>query len=193
MKTTTLLQNLSDQTSAILLETQSDFYNLPENVLNAKPANGWSPLECFEHLNRYNKYYLTAIEKAIFGNQRQTSDEGIKSTWIGKKSIAMMHPSNLKKQKTFKKMDPTNSQLTKATLDQFVKDQQRILSLTELALRSNVNAKAVSVEFFKLLKMTIGEALEFVIVHEQRHLIQAHEALSSVLATTASQASRRTT
>jgi hypothetical protein len=75
-------------------------------------------------------------------------------------------------------MNPVSSNLTISVLDQFIKDQQRILSLVRNASRSNINAKAVSVEFFKMLKMTIAEALEFVIVHERRHLIQAHAALS---------------
>jgi hypothetical protein len=62
-----------------------------------------------------------------------------------------------------------------------IKDQERLLTLFKQASNSDVNAKAVSVEFFKMLKMTIAEAFEFVIVHEQRHLIQAREALSKSL------------
>jgi hypothetical protein len=178
MNTTTLLQTLYDQTMLILLETKSDFSDLPGNILNTRPdANAWSVLECFEHLNRYNSYYLTAIGNAIQKNQTSVKDQEVQSTWIGKKSIAMMHPSNRKKQKTFKRMDPSSSALTMTTLDQLIKDQERLLTLLKQASISDVNAKAVSVEFFKMLKMTIAEAFEFIIVHEQRHLIQAHDAL----------------
>jgi hypothetical protein len=191
MNTTTLLQRLADQTTAILIETKADFSGVSQSVLNYRSGeNEWSALECFEHLNRYNSYYLTAINNAIRKNQMPADGEEIKTTWIGKKSIAMMHPSNRRKQKTFKKMDPANSNLTTAVLVQFEKDQQRILNLVERASRTNINAKAVPVEFFKLLKMTIAEALEFVIVHEQRHLIQAHEALHTCFANMASSRSR---
>jgi uncharacterized damage-inducible protein DinB len=182
MNTTTLLQNLSDQVTIILLETKSDFSDVPQNILNSRPqGNGWSVLECFEHLNRYNGYYLTAIENAIQKNQTQVKNQETETTWIGRKSIAMMHPLNRKKQKTFKRMDPANSKLTTDVLSQFVKDQQQLLAFLKQASSYDVNAKAVSVEFFKMLKMTIGEALEFVIIHEQRHFIQAREALSKSL------------
>jgi hypothetical protein len=85
----------------------------------------------------------------------------------------MMSPLNQKKQKTFKKMNPANSSLDSNVFKKFISDQQRLKTLVEGLLQAEPNAKVVKVEFFKLLKMTIAETLEFLIVHEQRHLIQA--------------------
>lgn len=179
MKTTELLTQLQKQTQTIILTIESKFSNLPDAQLNLKPAaDRWSILECFEHLNLYSQYYLTALESAMSKATSPGVDE-MKYSWIGKKSIAMMHPSNAKKQKTFKKMVPSKSGLTRDVLATFLNDQQRILRMIEKSRDLNVTRSQVPVEFFKLLTMNIAETLEFVIVHEQRHLIQAENILKS--------------
>lgn len=70
-------------------------------------------------------------------------------------------------------MNPNNSQLTRDTVDKFLKHQQELLVLLTKAKGVNLSKKAIPVEFFKLLKLQIGETLEFVIEHQERHLQQA--------------------
>jgi hypothetical protein len=180
MKTMELLENLKTSTKIITDTVETDFSKLSDQLLNWKEnPSRWSVLECMEHLNRYNEYYLKAIEVTIAGGSPSKGGP-LASTWIGRKSIAMMHPSNLKKQKTFKKMNPANGNLTRKTLDKFLRDQDRLLNLITSAQKVDINSSKVPVEFFKLLKMTLGEALEFVVVHEQRHLIQAKKVVEKI-------------
>ncbi|CAM3825035.1 DinB family protein [Pontibacter korlensis] len=143
--------------------------------LNYKPApDKWSMLECLEHLNRYSRYYNPVLTKAV---AQSSSDEiyvtGINYSWIGKKSLEMVRPQNMKKHKTVKHMNPNNSQLTRATVEEFLLHQQELLQLLYDARKVNLNRKAVPVEFFKLLKMRLGESLEFMVVHQERHIQQA--------------------
>jgi hypothetical protein len=177
METTSFLQNISRDLREI--QTQAEkFVDLPPQQLNHKTtAADWSILECFEHLNRYNQYYINVLETAIGKNNLPPQKE-VKSTWIGKKSIAMMHPSNIKKQKTFKKMNPSGSMLSLDVLKTFLRDQEKLASFLSRAELINLNSKTVPVEFFKLLKMTIGECISFIVVHEQRHLLQAKNLLA---------------
>jgi hypothetical protein len=79
----------------------------------------------------------------------------------------------MKKHKTVKHMNPNNSQLTRATIEEFLQHQQELLQLLHDAGKANLSEKAVPVEFFKLLKLRIGEALEFVVAHQERHVQQA--------------------
>ena len=179
MKTTTLLNQLKDQTHEIIRIVETKFQSLPDTQLNFKPSSDrWSILECFEHLNLYSQYYLKALETAI-STATSSQPQEMKYTWIGKKSVTMMLPSNTKKQKTFKKMIPAKSKLTADVLATFLNDQQRILKMIEKASLLNVSKAVVPVEFFKLLKMNIAETLEFVVVHEQRHVIQAENVLKN--------------
>jgi hypothetical protein len=179
MKTTQLLIELKAQTEKIIHTVETKFNGLPDAPLNYKPApDSWSILECFEHLNLYSQYYLTALETAV-SKATPSQPQEMKYTWIGKKSVAMMHPSNTKKQKTFKKMIPAKSKLTRDVLATFLADQQRILRMIEKAALLNVSKSVLPVEFFKLLKMNIAETLEFVIVHQQRHVLQAENVMKN--------------
>lgn len=178
MKTEAFLQALRSDTAAIIGTVKNDFYKLPDSMLNHKPeVSKWSILECFAHLNLYNRYYLKAIEDALFVAGGPAVNE-VKTTWIGRKSISMMQPGNRKKQKTFKRMDPAYSTKDKTELDMFLRDQEKLMVLLQKAERVNINAGKVPVEFFRLLKMNIAEALQFVVVHEQRHVLQAHTTLA---------------
>ena len=64
------------------------------------------------------------------------------------------------------------------TISKFLAYQQELLTLLEQAKSKNINQRKVPVEFFKLMKMKIGDALAFVITHEQRHILQAQTVLS---------------
>jgi hypothetical protein len=91
----------------------------------------------------------------------------------------MMDPANSKKQKTFKRMNPAASALSRETLDEFLLAQQTLLTLIEKAKLVNVNSGKVRVEFLQLLTMNIGESLRFIVVHEQRHMLQAMKVLQN--------------
>jgi hypothetical protein len=182
MKTSEFQKQMIDKLD-VITDQLNDLVALNVEELNWKesPAK-WSILECIEHLNRYNSYYLQEIENN-FTSLKQIGDAQLISTWIGKKSIAMMHPQNRKKQKTFKKMNPANSTLNSEVFQKLFLDQQRIKNLLQGILNVDPNAKVVRVEFFKLLKMTIAEALEFLIAHQQRHMIQAFEIKTKISTT----------
>src|SRR5690242_10054647 len=100
-----VVQKISEQASSFLKLSIDELNQTP-------PTGGWSALQCFEHLNLYNRYYVQELKAAMNEAQRRDMDFEIESTWIGKKSIAMMHPSNRKKQKTFKKMIPVSGILS---------------------------------------------------------------------------------
>ncbi len=159
-------QNLHDRAA--------EFASLDLQQLNYKPGpDSWSILECLEHLNRYSRYYNPALAKAIAANPASNPTPSINYSWLGKKSLDMVRPENMKKHKTVKHMNPNNSHLGLNTIQEFLQHQHQLLHLLHAAIGSDLNKKAIPVEFFKLLKLRIGETLEFVIVHQERHLQQA--------------------
>jgi hypothetical protein len=183
MKSSQLLSSLEDTVQSIIIDVENDFPDLDEGVLNYKsnPAS-WSILECFEHLNRYNRFYNEKFEQAIARSSHSKIEDEVKSNWLGRKFIAMMHPDNKKKIKTVKTMNPMiglQSKLGRSTIHEFLKHQHALLRILDSAKRADLNQSTIPVEFFKLIKMRLGDALQFVIVHEQRHLIQARNVLSN--------------
>jgi hypothetical protein len=172
MKSIELLTGLNTIVAEMITSTEARFLSLPDHVLNKKanPAT-WSILECIEHLNRYLRYYNPAIAKRLV-TVDGVVDVEVKSTWIGRKSIAAMHPSNRKSQKTLKHMNPANSSLDASVITEFLAHQNDLLLLIGKARRADMNKIRIPIEFFRLAALTLAEALQFVVVHQQRHFIQ---------------------
>ncbi len=181
MTNQTLITNLIKDVENIILTVDKEFNSLTINQLNQKEnVNKWSILECLEHLNRYHAYYNDAIKQGLTKAKSSTADKSYKNGWFGKMSIDMMSPDNVKKQKTLAKFNPVGSQLTKETMTKFLAYQQELLTLLEKAKGKNINQRKVPVEFFKLMRMKIGDALAFVVTHEQRHILQAQAVLQKL-------------
>ena len=153
---------------------------LPEAALQQRPApSHWSALECVEHLNRYSRYYLPALAQALARpgtapSPSQATEVGY--SWLGRKSVAMMQPGSSKKHATLRRLNPLGQALDHRALVEFDQHAATLLALLEQARATDLNRAAVPVEFFRLLKLRVGEALEFVVVHQQRHLRQAPRA-----------------
>lgn len=165
-----------------IIDVAKDFERLAESDLNWKEHQAkWSILECLEHLNRYSLYYNAEFKKVIARTITSNNDQHqTKSTWMGRKFIAMMHPDNTTKHKTFARMNPTEGSLKKEVIVRFLRNQQELLDILELASKVDMNKASIPVEFIKMLRMNLGDALQFVIVHEQRHLKQAVAVRSNV-------------
>lgn len=181
MKSADLLDKLNSDILDII-DAAKEFESLPESDLNWKEhPKKWSILECLEHLNRYADYYHAEFKRAL--TRATTTSDNInreaRSTWMGKKFIAMMHPDNTAKQKTFARMNPIESSLTREVIFRFLKNQRELLKILTDASKVDLNRSSIRVEFLKILKMNLGDGLQFVVVHMQRHIRQANAVKSN--------------
>ena len=164
----------------VIIDYAKEIELLPESILNWKErSDKWSILECLEHLNRYSLYYHVELRRAIARTIPSDNKLQTKSTWIGKKFIAMMHPENTRKQKTFARMNPIHSALKKDVIERFLRNQEELINIINEVSKIDLNKASIPVEFLKILRMNLGDALQFVVVHEQRHIKQAHTARSN--------------
>ncbi|GAA4347749.1 DinB family protein [Hymenobacter saemangeumensis] len=174
MNAAAFLTSLQDATQQLRATAQAELEPLELTLLNYKPSpTAWSILECLEHLNRYSRYYNPQLAKALTRPAAPARAQETGYSWLGRKSVAMMRPENTKKQTTFKHMNPSGSRLGREVVSEFLAHQTQLLDLLAQAQQADLNRKAIPVEFFRLLKLRLGEALEFVVVHQQRHLQQA--------------------
>lgn len=176
MNTSQLSEQLTSEVKQIIEQVEQHFLPLDREKLNWKEnPDRWSILECLEHLNRYSRYYNPILERKVL-DQTSGSYE-YKSRWMGRVFINMMDPKNSKKQKTFKHLNPVGSSLDKNVISEFIMHQAKLIQILEHLPQVNPNITTVPVEFMKLLKLSIGDALSFVITHEKRHLQQAKNVL----------------
>ena len=182
MTNLTLINELSQDVDNIISIVDKEFKSLSVSELNRKEnVDKWSVLECLEHLNNYHAYYNPAIKKAIAQAKSYKGETAYKHGWFGKMSIDMMSPTNTKKQKAIARMKPAKSELDQSTITRFLTYQRELLTFLAQAKIVNISQRKVPVEFMKLMKMKIGDALAFVVTHEQRHILQAQKVVESLM------------
>lgn len=156
---------------------ENELVKLTDAQLNFKPdADKWSMLQCVEHLNRYSEYYLKVIDIKL-SNANTKGAEEVKRSWFGNMSIKSIHPDNRKKSKTLSRLNPAVSEVNRQVLQDFIAHQKKLLSLMRKAENHPINSIKIPADVFKLLKLRLGECFEFVIVHQQRHILQIKELL----------------
>lgn len=152
----------------------------PSQSLNAKPSEqAWSALECIEHLNRYGRFYLPEVRRALAAN-RHAASPVFKSGWLGNYFATSMLPKeNLNTMRTFKVMNPSGSTLGPEVLEeceaQITRWQQLLAQCEEACLNRTKTAISIS----KLIKLRLGDTLRVVIYHQDRHMEQAQKAVRS--------------
>ncbi|UOQ73486.1 DinB family protein [Hymenobacter cellulosilyticus] len=174
MLSTAFIAQFEAQIQELSATVAQQLQPLPSHQLNYKPTpTGWSVLECLEHLNRYSRFYNAELAQALSGRRAELAAHEVGFSWLGRKSYDTVKPENRKPQKTIKHMNPAGSQFTLAVVEEFLRHQAQLLELLAAARTADLNRKAVRVEFFRLLKLRLGEAMLFVVAHEQRHVQQA--------------------
>jgi hypothetical protein len=152
--------------------------------LNYCPEEGsWSVAQVLEHLNAYNRYYLPLIEKSMIHISRDTSAWFIPGFWGNYFTKAMM-PKNVyeikNKMKASKNYAPSKGANVEGVFKEFIQHQNKILQLLDVAKRRNLNTIHIPISISKLIRLKLGDMFRFLIAHEQRHMIQARNAIKAV-------------
>jgi len=152
--------------------------------LNYCPEEGsWSVAQVLEHLNAYNRYYLPAIEKSMIHISKDTSAWFVPGFW-GNYFTKMMMPKNVyeikNKMKAMKSYTPAKGLNVEAVLNEFFQHQNKLLQLLEVARRRNMDSIRIPITISKLIRFKLGDTFRFIIAHEQRHMIQARNAIKAV-------------
>lgn len=173
-----LLEKLEADVERQLQHVIASFQNLPEEILTQPRADGgWSMAQCFAHLNSYSKYYLPRIEKGLSAkHQRNTI---FKSTWLGQYFTNIIRPSErMKKYKAIKQHEPNLHILGTETVAGFIENQERLLKLITESRSTDLNKIKISVSILPWIKLKLGDVFQFIIAHQERHLLQATKQLT---------------
>ena len=173
-----LLDQLEEKTEAQLKEVILLFQPLQEEaLLRPSATGGWSIAQCLDHLNSYGNYYLPQIEKGIAKNN--TFQPTFKSSWLGAYFIRIMDPkTSTSKYKAFKGHQPAASLNAHAVVAEFIRQQEQLLLLLRQAQTSDLNAVRIPISIMKWLRLKLGDVFQFVIAHNERHLLQAKRNLN---------------
>lgn len=154
------------------------FVNFEMEQLNWKASkSSWSILECLEHLNMYGDFYLKEIEDKMLSGKNHEPVEVFKSGWFGNYFANALAPKDnavKNKMKSPKDKIPDISKLDKKTVQRFIQQQDRMLSLLDQAKKVNLMKIKTNLSISTLIKTRLGDTFRFVIYHIERHMIQAN-------------------
>ncbi len=177
-----LLESLKKDVE-ILLEC-ADFFREEIDALLIPPTPGqWSIAQILEHINSYSRIYLPEIDKGISNSQSQRSAWFNSGFW-GNYFTNMMRPKDVfevkNKMKAMKAHTPHNKLNPGKVLDEFTEQQHRLLQLLDMAKMRDLNAIKIPLSLTKLIKFKLGDTFRFLIAHEQRHFVQARNAIKTI-------------
>lgn len=174
-----LLNQLENQVEDHLQQAIQKYQNLStELLLKPSSSGGWSIAQCLAHLNSYGDYYLPLFEKGLTENQDNLSVEIMKNTWLGKLAIDSMNPEKGKKKfKALKGHIPEVALDAKAVVAEFINQQEQLLKILRMAQNKPIQKIRIPISIAKFLKLHLGDALQFLIVHNERHIRQANRNL----------------
>lgn len=159
-----------------VIEIARGYRELDLHELNFKPSqNDWSMLECLEHLNLYGDYYLSEMEKQILHAKSGAAPE-FRPGVIGNYFAQLMQvkpDGSIKKMKSPKDKVPVASELSKATIERFLKQQDHLVRLLEMAQQVNLVKTKTAISLSKLIRLRLGDTLRFYVYHIERHIAQA--------------------
>ncbi|MFD2247518.1 DinB family protein [Pontibacter ruber] len=175
-----LLRRLEDTVEQHLQETVSIFQNLPEDDLLKPAANGgWSIAACLAHLNSYGNFYLPRIKAGVAGQKGKPADATFRSSWIGRFFIGMMDPATgNRKYKAIAAHLPPADLDAYAVVREFIRQQEELLLCLRSCQHVNLNSTRIPTSVLSWLYLKLGDVLQFLIAHNQRHLLQARRNLA---------------
>lgn len=170
-----LLQQLEISTRAHLHTIQSSFENMEEATLNTlAPDNGWSIVQCLEHLNSYGRYYIPLIQKAIHKEHGPNTELQVKSSWLGRYFTNMMIPSaQMHKYKALKDHIPALQLQAKLVITESIQQQHTLIEILNTAQHTDINAIKIPISIARFLRLRLTDVLQFIVAHNERHLQQA--------------------
>ena len=179
MTTLELRTTLSEITNHNIQQATSWMSKLSEKQLNWRPNPGiWSIAEVLAHLNSYSRYYHPVIQKKIETTRFKNVKEDFMSSPLGRsawKSMKLGRLNNVKRKfKAPKGYNPSldSSLITGREFEDFLKHQEDLKEVFELAQTVNIKRVKVPISISKIVRLRLGDALLFVVYHNQRHVQQ---------------------
>ncbi len=165
-----------------LIASAKYYRGMGPEILSTRPeSGGWTIMECFEHMNRYDDFYCKALEEAMTESPDVGTDERwFRSGWLGGRSANSMLPKEkMMKMNTFKNMNPEGEELDIESIDRFIKNQRSFLDLIRLARDKDLNKIKVKLTI-PMMKFKAGDAFRFILNHGVRHMAQCKRIQASV-------------
>lgn len=151
----------------------------PEQLIWKPRQDSWNIKEIIAHLLEYAKYYHSAFSKKIDTTHFREPRETFLSSPLGKSMWNAMKLGNAKnvkrKMKSAKLYNPliVPSIVTENVITDFLESQRELLQILERTKTINIRKAKIKLANNNVIKFRFGDALLYVIYHNERHIQQA--------------------
>lgn len=152
-----------------------------EDWLRKPSAEGWSAIECVEHLNLTGQRMIPKLTAAIASANSQNRDKKFRLDlfgWLLVKTLSSR--GRLSKSKTPAPFIPVSGPVISKTLEQFRENQARLLKLLRDARGKAIDHVKVQSLFHDNVRYHVYSSFRILAVHEARHLDQAERAAKAI-------------
>lgn len=163
-------------------EVRETFGKLTAEQLNWKPnASEWSIGQCFDHLITSNNLYIKNIQKVADGTHVNNwfSVIPLFTNIVGQQLKKAVSPDTAKKIKTFPIFEPSASDLSENTIEDFCKNQEILISLMEAVKNLNLRKIKIPTPISDAVNIRLSDAFEVLLMHERRHFNQAKRVMDT--------------
>lgn len=183
--TTVLLKQLEKLTQRLSEIVTRDFPSLSEEQFNWREhEEKWSIAECILHLNYYADFHFPATQRAI-KKAKSKPTTAFKSGWLGQYYIdtVQLEPNNFPKKVGISSIKLTPPALSESQINgqkelkRFLEYQRALLQMLQDAQNINIQSTKVGVAFFGLVRIRLGDMLQMLVYHTERHIVQAQRLL----------------
>ncbi len=167
------------------LVTAVDSMKSMDKIKLSYPLNNgrWTAIQALEHLNIYNRYYLPTIETAL-AESKSGRSAWFNSGTLGNYFTNSMKPTDVymikNKMKTGKAYNPPGALNADQVIAEFTQHQQKLLQLLDASRNKDLNNIRIPITVAKFIKLKLGDTFRFLVAHEQRHVIQARNAIHAL-------------
>lgn len=180
-----LLLNLKNITESNILLVSKKCTHLGENQIKWKPSrDSWSIQEVLSHLNNYSLYYHKLFIEKIQNSKYANIKENFVPSPLGRsawKSMKLGRLNNIKRK--FRAPKNMNPSLSPELIDNdpstnFLKYQEQLITILEDAEKVSLRKVKIPISISKIVRLRLGDALMFVIYHNERHIQQVKNILA---------------
>jgi len=181
-KSEELIEQLQDDVRKLIAAAQH-LQQADSVKLGYPPAEGqWSAIQVLEHLNMYSRYYLPAIERAMVQIPKEVNAWFVPG-FFGNYFTNMMMPKNVyeirNKMKAHRSYRPERGVNVEGVFKEFLEHQNKLLHLLETARKRNLETVRIPIFLSRMIRLKLGDLFRFLVAHEQRHMIQARNAIKA--------------
>lgn len=168
---------LEERADGFIHDVTQHYQNLDEATLNRPaPTGGWSIAQCLAHLNSYGDYYLPLLSQAINHPSGRPAAGMFASSWLGTYLTRLMDPQTSSKQfKAVKRHIPPSNLAAHEVVATFIDQMETLLRLLRLAETVDLRAARIPLSVAGWVRLPLGDVLQFMIAHTDRHLQQARQ------------------